>query len=585
MRSRRIEHHHPALWLALLAMATALVVGRGAHATEQVLLDAKDADGVVTSTLTQGTVYVLQISGSYRYGLEDGVADAECSNLPPDQTFQRNRYAPLEPDGDLLDVYVDGKDVEWQAVSPDLFNCSEDHVYTLTVEGQGQPLHLQVHDSGHSDNLGGFTIDVVPHEEVVVEEVVVPANSSAGATSSASLDPAFTYRLEASGLYAYGVDGSLADAECVGTDDPDVFVRDAYDLPFALATGSSDPLDLLVNGGAVEWVPASAHLSGCDPEHAYELRFAPAQAGSVSFKVSDSNYADNSGSLAVRIVQLPPAPTPAPSGALPELELVEEVRVDARDPAGASSLPVEEGEELILEASGTYAYGAGQADAVCSNTSLDPTFVRARYGDLAQLLLQGAAADWRPAGDATADCAEDHVYRLAHVPDSTGPLHFVVNDTYHGDNGGELVVRIYRFEEIAIGTVGVDSSDPDGTFSSPLVVGETYRLHATGTYTYWGGQPDSDADAWCAQAGFNDDPTWSPDHFDDPALLKLLVDERVVEWASAANGTGCDPDHAYDHVFVAGSPLAGLRIHERNARQYSDNLGTLTVSVFLVTSG
>src|SRR4051794_32398948 len=63
------------------------------------------------NSLTPGSKYVVTVTGTFTYGKvlsnePQGSADAECTTLPPDTNYQRSRFLLLEPQGDVLDLYV-----------------------------------------------------------------------------------------------------------------------------------------------------------------------------------------------------------------------------------------------------------------------------------------------------------------------------------------------------------------------------------------------------------------------------------------------------------------------------------------------
>src|SRR5207302_3354733 len=132
--------------------------------TAVVNIDSHLQAGADSPSLTAGTSYLFTVSGTYRYfgdnpNFHDAQADAECTNLPPDTTFQRNRWAAADPQGDYADLYVAGNNVDWQAHSPDPFGCDPNHTYTYVYNATSTgPVHFTVHEDGptalYSDNYG-----------------------------------------------------------------------------------------------------------------------------------------------------------------------------------------------------------------------------------------------------------------------------------------------------------------------------------------------------------------------------------------------------------------------------------------------
>ena len=145
---------------AIIAAGTTTMIGQAGAISrvevsdydETVIVDAHQSGGAVTAGyLVAGTTYTLTVTGVYEYGRGSSEADAECSNLDPDDTYQPQRYAALEPSEDLLDLYVDGRNVEWQPTKTDELGCNSiDHTYQqwYTPVSTG-PLRLHVHDPAH----------------------------------------------------------------------------------------------------------------------------------------------------------------------------------------------------------------------------------------------------------------------------------------------------------------------------------------------------------------------------------------------------------------------------------------------------
>lgn len=560
-----------------------------------VLVAANDPDGETSAfSLDAGTEYLIEVSGSYTYGFQGGTADAECSNLPPDTTYERNRYVLLDPDGDLLDLQVDGRSVEWLPVEPDPLGCDgNNHVYRLLyVPDATGPVTFGVDDTGYFDNVGGFEVTVSTETEQLVDTVAVSSANPAGNASSVALDPTKSYRLEVSGDYSFGFAAGRADAECV---DPIGGVPPTRNLLGLLLTPldpSDDPLDLVVDGEFVEWEPVSGEPAGCDPSGTYELPYQVAASAPIRFSVSDGNHADNAGVLTVLIYERAVAPEPPPGG-VPRVELAETVQVDSSDPDGSStSAPLTAGESYLFEVSGTYAWGVGQADAECSTRvdTADPVWRRQRsFADvgiddttLLDLLVDGEDVEWVATDEDAEGCnTTDHIYRLVHVPETTGLTRFVISDGNFNDNSGVLTVKIFRITEVPVGSVEVDSSNRQGV-NVPTAEGFEYRYAAAGTYFYGAGP--SLADAECSNRADIADVTFTRDRFtsggNDP--LDLDIDAIARDWEPLmADANGCSTDHEYQVTATASGPVTNLAIDDVN---HSDNFGKLTVEIFLQTS-
>lgn len=618
------------LVLSLLVGSGLVVPPRAAQAQviDTVTVDSSSTEPVASTTLTAGETYTVTVEGTFAYGhpirgQESGVADAECSTLPPDPTYQRARYVLLDPSEDFLDLYLGQngnlEPAEWEATNPDPFGCnSSDHTYSLTFEAEADaPLEFVVKDideGAYQNNQGTLTVEISQPEEILLETIDVPVKHAPEVSSTTSLDPDKRYRLVASGTYDYGnlegVPLGRADAECsfAAADTPATWQRDTYK---ALDPGG-DQLDLYVNANDVAWQPTNGSPTGCNTDdHTYAFAFTGV-SGQLALQVRDmTNSGDNIGSLQVELFEVTVEPPEASSAALPglpETEFSEEVQVDSRDENGSfSAIPVREGEQLFMRVEGTYAYGRGMADARCSNKAShpddpDPTFrpSEENYPDLdpriLQLLINDQAVDWQPPPDKAdslePECSVDHSYQLAFVAPSSGLLNFRILDGNYRDNSGTLTVEISRIQEVPAGTVFVPSNMASGALTPPLVGGESYRLEASGTYSYFDNLPNTLADAECSQGyssgppftGLPDDPTFEPHRYGsgEGDLLDLVVDGEHVEWSPEGGSEDCDADHVYSHVLApSGSGPAGLVIDDTN---YGDNSGELRVDVFIRTS-
>lgn len=613
-----------AILLSVLVGSGLVVPQQAARAQviDTLTVDSSSSASVASTPLTAGETYTITVEGTYAYGhpiqgQKSGVADAECSNLPPDPTFQRARYVLLDPTEDLLDLYLGQNGnlgpAEWQATKPGPFGCSSDHTYTLTFEAQADaPLEFVVKETSkgaYRDNGGILTVEISQPEETPLETIEVPANRSPTVSSTTTLDPDTRYRLVATGTYGYGNLGGVplgrADAECSFplANTPATWQRDTYK---ALAPGE-DELDLYVNGSDVAWEPTNGSPTGCNTDdHAYELSFTGV-SGELALRIRDTtNSGDNTGSLQVELFEVavqPPAASASALPGLPEVELSEEVQVDSRDEDGSfSAIPVREGEQLFMTVEGTYAYGAGVADARCSNTTSDPTFRPSEENypsfdpGILQLLINDQIVDWQPPpGKADAlepECSVDHGYQLTFASPSSGLLNFRIEDGNYKDNSGTLTVEISRIQEVPVGTVFVPANMSSGAPTPPLVGGESYRLEASGTYSYFDNLPNTLADAECSQGyssgppftGLPDDPAYEPHRYGsgDGDLLDLVVDGEHLEWTPKGGSGDCDADHVYSHVFSpSGSGPVPLVIDDTN---YGDNSGELRADVFLRTS-
>ncbi|MCW2726943.1 MAG: hypothetical protein JWN35_3864 [Frankiales bacterium] len=111
--------------------------------------------------LQRGRRYQLTVSGTYAYGDDPMIADAECSRWPSDRRWHRR--SPWEGGGSgsgHLDVSVNGRALNWEPSVDDGSGCdTTGHTYTLvvTVRRDG-PLHLGIADDKRSDNAGSLHV-------------------------------------------------------------------------------------------------------------------------------------------------------------------------------------------------------------------------------------------------------------------------------------------------------------------------------------------------------------------------------------------------------------------------------------------
>jgi hypothetical protein len=585
---------------------TATEQAASAAVNETVLVDSRSPVGSTSSTsLSPGTKYIFTVSGTYSWGRLDksmspGSADAECSTQPPDTTYQRSRFVLLETSGDLLDVYVNGANVEWQAKTPDPLGCAGDglHTYTMVFSPSAPgPVTFSVHDRGNGDNNGVLSVSIREQSEILVSEFFVNARLRNGVTSPVSLDPAKQYRIESSGTFSFGTAGHLADTECAGVP-PAPLQRNLYGTILTPTDSTDDLLDLYVGNVQQDWTAKTPGVSGCDDvNHVYNMDYVPAAAGPVNFTIKDSNNNDNIGQVRVRIYEQEVASVGQPSQvALPNVDPRETVTVDSRNRNGTTtSLPLQAGKSYVVEASGTYSYGGGQqADPECSTTSSDPTWLADRTfpgvtdPDVLDLLVDGHGVDWLPTSEGDPGCnSASHIYRMVLVPAYTAYVNFKVNDGYHGDNGGSLTVKISRITEIPAGGVLVNSTSPQGANTSiTLQPNLSYRFNANGVFNYYRTQSGALADAECSEAPFSpyNDPTFQPNRFGGSDLLDLYVDNAEVTWSPVDGSlTGCDANHSYSVLFTpATAKTVNLHIHD-GPKNYADNIGSLAVLVFQQT--
>lgn len=592
---------------------------------EEITVDATDQDGLWSDTvLVQGESYTLESRGTYVYVSERPAgapaiggarSDAECTDLPPDPSWQPHRFAAYNPAEDWSDLYVNGSQVTWTPAVPDALGCdaSGTHTYThtFTAPTTGR-LHLGIYEEGpwnYHDNQGELTVLLRPTESLF-GEYDIDSTDPDGVVINGLADDR-TYAIEVVGTYTTA--GVLADAECVT-------LRSSPATPVGLTPNlsrpqSADPYDVNVDGRAVDWTPQTPSAFGCDDiDHAYRYELAPRTAagppapatalagraartpGTLRLDIDDDNHADNQGTLAVRIFEVT-RPQVAPSAdPADDPELVEEVVVDSRSSQGATSLAVLPGDRsYLLEVRGTYRWGGGQADAECSTELSDPVWRRGRsevHGEGAfDLMIDGTVVEWTALSPDARGCSTSHVYRRIHHRVHTSQAHFVIADTNYNDNQGSLTVAVYLLGEAeptseVLQVTTLDSRHRPGVDTIPLSPLEEYQIEVAGTFTSAPSLPNTH-DAECTSIG---GAPGVPDAYSsttsDPSddVFDVYVDGRPITW-TPTKGTpiGCnDADHTYVHTFRPDrfGPV-NLRVEDPHPQ---DNEGVLDVTVRRLTS-
>ena len=233
---------------------------------------------LTTGSLTAGQEYLVEVSGTYRYGAKPNfLADAECSRTPSDPTWRRDRSVHTwQPGEDHLDVYVDGQDLWADADDEDSEGCdTRTHTYrdTFTPSRTGRVTLAMWDPTTLSDNAGALTVRIIAVTPQATMDWQLPATAAAGVTSPGAVEAGRTYLVTVSGTVDAGA-GVTSDAECsISTTDP-VWRRDRSVDP---ADPGADHLDLLLDRDDVTFRPATdPDGDGCDATgHTYRYSFTP----------------------------------------------------------------------------------------------------------------------------------------------------------------------------------------------------------------------------------------------------------------------------------------------------------------------
>ena len=270
------------------------------------------------------------------------------------------------------------------------------------------------------------TTTLQPGSPLEDETVLVPP-TRAGAITTGALRQGQRYRVEVRGTWRWNrAAGSYADGECSTTGYGDWWP----DRWVARATG--DQLGLYLDGRDLA---LSTYGSGscASSSHTYVVSLVAPRTGRVPVKLWEpaaaAGYADNSGSVRVRIVH------DVPRDALP-------VRVDTHERWGTTTPgSVVAGQQYTVTASGTWSPSPGEtADAVCVDNRYGQLQPRDQYGHrMWRLTLDGQSL--------RASCNADHEYSWTFTAQSSGPVVLRIDGEDYDDNQGFLDVTLSKVTE------------------------------------------------------------------------------------------------------------------------------------------
>jgi hypothetical protein len=421
-------------------LPAAVLPGGPDLADETVSVLGAGAGALTTGQLVAGTRYLIEVSGTYRWGTRaNQAADAECSTAPGDPTWRRDRSVhPWDPTDDHLDLYVDGTDLQSTPDTDTGDGCdTRTHTYRWTYQPSrtGRVTFAVWDPTTLTDNSGALTVRVialVPRDEMSWQ---LPATAAAGVTSPGALEAGGTYLVTVSGTVEAG-GGVTSDAECSSSLVDPVWRRDRS---VDVTDPGADNLDVLVDGDDRTFRPVTdPDGDGCDADsHSYRLTITAGSTRAVNLRVDDPAWGDDTGALTVTAVRVRPAVD------------TETMAVDTAAPAVATTRNYLAGQQLRITATGTYAYAAGvTADAECSMTTADPVWRSTRstlVADshyLGDLTVNGVTPDWRTVSGTSSCDATTHSYQLLYTPQQTGPITLGIADPDLSDEAGALTVTI-----------------------------------------------------------------------------------------------------------------------------------------------
>ena len=407
---------------------------------ERFWFDATRATGVTSRTsLQRGTPYMVEVRGMYSYR-PGSYADAECSRAYGTTTWQRSRsLSSADRDADHLDVYLNGIDGRFVSDGPDQCDTKNNtYRWTYVPERTGR-VNFRVWDTNFRDNRGGLSIRIAKLSTDDSDRSWMAYGAEPiGNTGLVRYRDNVDYVVEVRGVYQYGAGGTYpADAECVPN-------GSRWRRQYA---NGADVVGVLLNGDDLSGQALVDNGSRCDETtHTYRYLWQPRRDTTLTVKLHDTRYTDNSGRLQVRVVRadladrLPDAP-PLP----PEV-----LSVDSRDGNGVPTARAYEGGTTYeIVATGVYDAGAGvSADAECTATTSDPTWRNGRTSSLSSrtlwdVTINGRTQEWLPLSGGTG-CSPTHEYKVLFRPDSSGAIRFGVRDVTFADNNGAVSVTIKK---------------------------------------------------------------------------------------------------------------------------------------------
>jgi hypothetical protein len=388
--------------------------------------------------LTAGQPYLVEVRGTYQYA-RGARADAECSmSAAAPRTWVRTRSLdPRSRDADFLDLYLNG--VDGRFASDNGEDCdTRNHVYRWTyVPQRTGRANFRVWDARYGDNAGVLSVRIakLSTDDSDVSYGLNTANPI-GATAKVRYREGVSYVVEVAGTWKYSGSGT-GDAECMARDGG--WYR-------STATGG-DVVGALLNADDYSGRALVDNGGRCDAEtHTYRYFWTPRHDTTLTSKVYDTIYTDNSGMLRVRVVrsdlagQLPGPPEPP----------AEVVTVDSRDDNGVpTARSYQAGQTYEVVVAGTYDAGAGiTADAECTTSPTDAVWRDRRTSPMStrllwDLVINDRSRDWVPLSGSGL-CSDSHEYRFLYTPGSDGAMRFGVRDVTYADNAGTLTVTVKK---------------------------------------------------------------------------------------------------------------------------------------------
>lgn len=117
-------------------------------------INVSNSSGTSSSSLPAG-IYLIKVSGTYRYGNTQMIADAGFSYRPLGIPYGTGGWVSgLDLSSKGLMAWVNGSSVNWGAYD-------SGHVYTYVYEHNGGPVNISIYDDNYGDNVNSnFTFEI-----------------------------------------------------------------------------------------------------------------------------------------------------------------------------------------------------------------------------------------------------------------------------------------------------------------------------------------------------------------------------------------------------------------------------------------
>lgn len=263
--------------------------------------------GIAYNTQTYGE-HPIGANGPYNslnVAVPENQAVHAGSDDSNDEVFWNTSTAAWYTDSGTSGVGIFRRDWNWAPYGTVAFKVTALGIPTDKDQCKKDGWKNYVTPSGDSFKNQGDCVSFVNTGKYLMETLTVDSKNVSGAVSSAVMLTGKKYRFEVSGTWS-NVGKNVADAEYASVDNWATYMNGYNINPYMLGEGE---FDLQVNDAFVNWGSYSS-------AHTYSLPFM-GNGSKVNFRVFDGDstqtnpapvsswYGDNSGSLTVKIYQMP----------------------------------------------------------------------------------------------------------------------------------------------------------------------------------------------------------------------------------------------------------------------------------------